>query len=194
MSILQWETMAAKVANSINNLPLALGNNVSNFEAMDLITPNRLLLGRNNERCPAGDMLITSKPDKILTENNKIYQAWFENWLVSCVPNLVVQPKWYKTEHHLKVGDVVLFTKDECNSPTYQYGIVSKAQPGKDGLIRKAIVRYRNASENVDRETNRAVRTLIVIHKVDEVSLSKDLHEMSLKANALYSNSNVRNL
>ena len=78
--------------------------------------------------------------------------------------------------------------------PTYQYGIVSKVQPGKDGLIRKAIIRYRNANENVDRETNRAVRSLIVIHKVDEVSLTKDLHEMLMRANTLFSNTNVRNL
>ena len=59
----------------------------------------------------------------------------------------MLKPKWYKTEYHLKVGDVVLFIKDECNSPTYQYGIVKKVQPGNDGLIRKAVIRYRNVSE-----------------------------------------------
>lgn len=52
LSILQWETVAAEVANSINDLPLALGNIVSDFESMDLITPNRLRLGRNNDRSP----------------------------------------------------------------------------------------------------------------------------------------------
>jgi hypothetical protein len=190
LSILQWETMSSKIANSINDLPLALGNNVSNFESMDLITPNRLLLGRNNERSPVGDMLITTDPDKILKENNKIFQAWFENWLVSSVPNLIEQPKWYKTNHHLKVGDVVLFMKDEAFTPTYQYGMVKEVLPGKDGLIRKAVIRYRNSNEKVDRETNRAVRTLVVIHRIDEVPLMQDLYEMSVKADTLYSDSN----
>jgi hypothetical protein len=52
ISLLQWETLSAEISNSINDLPLSLGNNVSDFEAMDLITPNRLKLGRNNERSP----------------------------------------------------------------------------------------------------------------------------------------------
>ena len=45
----KWETVSAEIANAINDLPLALGNIVSNYENMDLITPNRLRLGRNNE-------------------------------------------------------------------------------------------------------------------------------------------------
>ena len=73
--------------------------------------------------CPAGirhimyiqyDLLKVLKLKSIEIE----IEAWFENWVVSCVPNRVVQPKWYKTEYHVKVGDVVLFTKNECNSPT----------------------------------------------------------------------------
>ena len=49
LSIIQWETVSAEIANAINDLPLALGNIVSDYENMDLITPNRLRLGRNNE-------------------------------------------------------------------------------------------------------------------------------------------------
>ena len=188
LSILQWETMSAKIANSINNLPLALGNKVSNFESMDLITPNRLLLGRNNERSPSGDMLITTSPEKILEDNNRVFRAWFENWLVSCVPNLIYQPKWFDTDHHMKPGDIVLFIKGECNTPVYQYGIVDSIHLAEDGLTREAVVRYRNADEDTDRKTNRAVRSLVVIHKVDEVPIAKDLYEMSLSSKALYSN------
>ena len=150
---------------------------------MDLLTPNRLMLGRNNDRSPTGGMITTSPPDKIINENKKIFQSWFENWLITYVPKLIDQPKWYKTSYHLQVGDVVLFTKDECNSPTYQYGIVKAAIPGTDGLIRKVIVKYRNHHENFDRETNRAVRTLVVIHKVDEINILQDLYEMSCKVN-----------
>ena len=51
LSILHWETLASSIANSINNLPLAIKNK-GDFEFEDLITPNRLLLGRNNDRCP----------------------------------------------------------------------------------------------------------------------------------------------
>ena len=52
MSILQWETIKAEISNAINDLLLALGNIVGDFGQMDLITPNRLGLGRNNDRSP----------------------------------------------------------------------------------------------------------------------------------------------
>ena len=37
-SILQWETVSSEIANAINDLPLALGNIVSDYENMDLNT------------------------------------------------------------------------------------------------------------------------------------------------------------
>ena len=49
LSILQWETLAAEISNSIDNLPLAIGNITGDLENLDLITPNRLRLGRNND-------------------------------------------------------------------------------------------------------------------------------------------------
>ena len=62
-SIIQWETVATEIANCINDMPLALGNISSDFENMDLITPNRLRLGRNNNRSPevvSATILISS--------------------------------------------------------------------------------------------------------------------------------------
>ena len=41
ISLLQWETLASEIANTINDLPLALGNITLQFENMDLLTPNR---------------------------------------------------------------------------------------------------------------------------------------------------------
>ena len=52
ISVLQWETVSQQISNSINNLPIGLGNNVESLENMDILTPNRLILGRNNNRNP----------------------------------------------------------------------------------------------------------------------------------------------
>ena len=60
LSVLQWETVSSEVANAINDLPLTLNGIVSNYETMDLITPNRLKLGRNNDRSPVGPLSVTS--------------------------------------------------------------------------------------------------------------------------------------
>ena len=172
LSVLQWETVVADVANSINDLPLALGNTTSHFESMDLITPNCLRLGRNNDRCPVGSLCVTNKASSILEANKCIFDTWFENWLLCHVPKLVCQPKWFKTDEHLKEGDIVLFVKNESViSSTYQYGIVKSVIVGNDGIVRKTILRYRNYNENVDRETYRSVRGLVIIHPVNELNI-----------------------
>ena len=60
---------------------MALGNLVSDFENLVLITPNRLHLGRNNDRSPVSPMKVTGNYQKVLEENKKVYNAWFEGWL-----------------------------------------------------------------------------------------------------------------
>ena len=180
LSVLQWETVAAQVANNINDLPLALGNKTSNLEMMDLLTPNRLRLGRNNERSPTGCMLVTTDHNRILEENKAIVETWFENWLVSHVPKLIEQPKWFKNEECIKKGDIVLFRKEEkVLSSTYQYGMVEAVEKSNDGLIRRAQIRYRNAAESTDRYTHRAVRQLVVIHHADETTFTQELAKVS---------------
>ena len=62
---------------------------------MDLITPNRLRLGRNNDRSPISPMKIIGSTQKIIEENKKIFNSWFEAWLTSHVPKLMHQPKWF---------------------------------------------------------------------------------------------------
>ena len=179
-SILQWETVGAQISNTINDMPLALRNLVSDFEEMDLVTPNRLTLGRNNNRSPVGPLYVSNDPSKFFTNNENVFNAWFEAWLTSHVHKLMPQPKWYKTNHHIKQGDIVLFLKKEGKlNTTYQYGIVKSAEPGRDGIIRKAILKYRNHTETFDRETCRAVRQLVVIHCVDELNIIQELGKIA---------------
>ena len=71
LSVLQWECLVAQVANGINNLPLGLGNKVECLEDLDIITPNRLLLGRNNNRCPSGPLTAQDSFKRILKTNGK---------------------------------------------------------------------------------------------------------------------------
>ncbi len=68
MTCLQWDTLFSRISNSIDNLPLALGN-TSNETALgyEIITPNRLKLGRNNYRSLEGsgidlEMIKNDKP------------------------------------------------------------------------------------------------------------------------------------
>ena len=178
LSILQWETMSAVIANTINNLPLAVGN-VTDCENMDLLTPNRLLLGRNNERGPSGEFVVSKNPTQMIKENTKIYDAWFESWLVNHVPKLMKQTKWFRHEN-LHVGDVVLFKKvDSIISRNYTFGRVIDVIPGADGNVRQVRVEYQNENEIGKRETTRSVRSLVLIHSIEDVNVEEEMFKMA---------------
>ena len=154
---------------------------------MDLLTANRLHLGRNNDRSSIGPMMVTNNPDKFLFTNEKLFNTWFECWLISHVPKLMHHPKWFQTDRDVKVGDVLLFSKQENQlSLTHQYGMISELSRSSDDKIRKATVRYRNSTEAVDRFTNRAVGKLIVIHPVDKLNMMEDLGQIATIAGMQY--------
>lgn len=180
LSILQWETFSARAANSINDLPLGVRDYNGNLEALDIITPNRLRLGRNNERSPTGDFVVSNDTSKIILQNQNVYNTWFELWLTTHVPGLIAKPKWFKSESNLKKGDVVLFTKqDSVLCSTYQFGIVDSVELSRDGKVRKVNVRYQNAGESTKRTTYRSARNLVVIHRIDDTCIMNDLYKAS---------------
>ena len=180
LSILQWETVGSQIANSINDLPISLGSIVADLENLDLITPNRLRLGRNNERSPVGAMNVTNDPSKFVKLNKQIYNTWFEAWLISHVPSLMEHPKWFNSDKDLQVGDIVLFLKNENGlTNDYQYGMIDQVHKGIDDKIRSVDVRYRNHNEKTDRITHRASRQLLVIHQIDDVDIMVELGEVA---------------
>ena len=175
LSVLQWEALSSVMANTINDLLIGLGNIISDYENMDLITPNRLQLGKNNDGGPAATMEETGNFDRILKENRKIFNSWFEAWLISHVPNLMNRPKWFSADHGIKICGVVLFLKqDRVLINSYQYGIVNEVVPSKDGVIRKVIV-----------------CDLVLIHPIDELNLMEELGKVASIANKEYEATNI---
>ena len=187
LSVLEWETLCSSIANTINNLPVAIGNEVEDLENLDLITPNRLRLARNNERSPVGSLEVTGKVEKLLRLKTEAFQSWWQAWLTSALPKLVPRPKWFRNDEDIKKGDIILFDKSEGSFVgDYQYGMVDSVKVGTDGKIRAVTVKYRNASENVSRTTFRAVRKLVIIHRVDEIDLMEELGEAALNVSAYF--------
>ena len=86
------------------------------------------MLGRNNDRSPIGSLTVA---------NNDIFNIWFKCWLISYVPTLTHQPKWFNSDRDTKIGDVILFLKsDKEFEKQYQYSMVKDVKLGKDGKIR----------------------------------------------------------
>ena len=159
LSTIQWETIMQQIANSINNLPIGVKNKVEDLENLDIITPNRLILGRNNNRCPNSPVEVTNDYKRIIETNTNIFKAWFNAWLISYVPTIIERPKWHDSDRKVNVGDVF---------------------EGDDGYVRHVEIEYMNHNENIRRKTHRGVRDIVMIHPIDELDLYHELSEMMI--------------
>ena len=178
LSTICWETVFAEIANSINDLPIGLASRCVDLGNLDLLTPNRLLLGRNNDRSPVEPVELTGSHDRILDANNEIFEIWFKCWLTEYVRKLMEQQKWFKGDRELSVGDIVLFKKAEkeleCH---YKYGMIKELKRSQDNIARSAVVEYQNAEESVRRTTLRGIRELVLIQHIDEIGIMEELDE-----------------
>ena len=105
-----------------------------------------------------------------------LYAAWFSIFNDALLPNLIgsQQPKWYHHDQDLKPGDVVLFKRDSgLLAGPWVMEMVDEVVKGRDGLIREVGIRYSNFSESSPRLTTTAVRSVVRLINVDEIS-SKD--------------------
>ena len=75
-------------------------------------------------------------------------------------------------------------------SSEYRYGMVESVEIGRDNKIRGAYVRYRSHDSNTNQITYRAVRSLVIIHSVDEINVMQELGEIAISVD----NENRRNL
>ena len=184
--MIHWKSLGDQVANSINNLPIGIGNASKDLENIDLITPNRLLFARNNDRCPAGTLNISNDLGKLIEQNNKLFTVWFKAWLTSYVPTLMHQPKWFQSDRDPKVGDVVLFLKsDKEFEKIYQYGLIKDLKVSRDKKIREIEIEYQNFNERTKRFTKRGTREVVVIHPVHELGLLRELNILSNKVSSM---------
>ena len=82
----------------------------------EIVTPNRLLLGRNNQRSltfVAEFETGLQQYNERLLRNSTINDTWYE-LLLKMVPDLVFRPKWFdNTIHKPQVGDYVFFRHNE---------------------------------------------------------------------------------
>ena len=183
-----WQTFCKLAENAYNNLPIGFSYSryQDNTELVKILTPNMLRVGKLNSRALQGPIRLPVSKKELLEHVEKLYSGWFRIFNDTVVPRLVQQPKWFKVEEHLQEKDIVYFQKSESalGSP-WIIGEVDQVIVGRDGFIRRAIIKYFNASEN-DPEagryhhqlTDRAVRSLVKLWSIDEACLFDDLSEL----------------
>ena len=183
LDILTYETAFLCISNELNNLPICLGSRTSNLDHVDLITPSRLILGRNNRRALGGHARIQG-PSRLMKQMEQVYESWWKVWREERLVDYIPQPrKWTETRGEIKVGDVVIFLKTDkeqsLGDPVWKMGKVKELEISTDGLARTAILEYKNATETVFRTTRRSVRKIAILHREGNLELVQELNEAS---------------
>ena len=177
------QTLLKLVENNYNSLPLGYSydRSVDNTPLFKIITPNFFKMGRNNQRALEGPVRLPTHGGEMLEKVYEMYDAMFKLWANTYVPRLIYRPsKWNKGDDELHIGDLVYFQKspDKKVSSTWIIGMVEQLPVGRDGKVRKVLIKYQNHGETQPRITERAIRTLVKIYDVEEYILQEDLQEL----------------
>ena len=180
VDLLSFETNLAWIANELNNLPICLGSRTENLDHLDLITPNRLILGRNNRRAMTGYARI-STPSRLMDQMDKIYRSWWKIWKEEKLEQYIPQSsRWTKTSVQPVVGDIVVFIKVENDvgfgESTWGVGRVQDVEISEDGVARTITIQYKNATEGVFRSTRRSVRKVAILCSENVLELVDELN------------------
>ena len=186
-SALDWETVFCEISNVINSLPLAMMRRLkSQDEVADFVTPNTLLLGRNNNREPAGTFQFSSNVGRIIEVNRDIiedfYQILFSLWQF-LIPRAKVSGRWRVSLDKLACGDIVMFQKTKTRARDgWQMGRIVEIVKDR---YRQVIVRYCNSEDGVFRETQRSERSLLLIKALEESDLGTSEHQAIIAGDLL---------
>jgi hypothetical protein len=92
-TLIGWETVFARISNHIDNLPIARGSaSAPNYLGWEIITPNRLKLGRNNFRQLEGEIELTGGPQTMLERNRLLSEKWYQLF-IDRIPLLIPKPE-----------------------------------------------------------------------------------------------------
>ena len=175
-SVLQFETALAYIAAELNNLPFCLGNRYSNLDGLDLLTPSRLLMGRNNSRTAMGRLTVET-PGKMLESIDEIERAWWQVFKNARLADFFPKPKkWSTTSHQPMVGQIVVFLRDLSNSfgsSIFRIGRIKRVFESKDDIVRKVEIEYRLWQSKTTSSVIRSLRDVAVL----EVEADLDLGE-----------------
>ena len=175
----QWETLFSLIANQVDNTPLAKGNASNGSDlGFDILTANRIKLGRNNYRAMHGsgvDLHMSANLSRLLERNQELYEFWYKSYIDNIHQFALKPSKWPRSDELPVVGDVVLFVFKE--DPTYS----KKYADWKLGRVvvvetRMIAVEYvsgvRRSGETVKRNLQRNPRDVVVLLGAEELAIN----------------------
>jgi len=178
---LEFQTMLYMAANLSNERPIGARLQVQD-DAVEVITPNTLLLGRAG---PTGDSrgyefqgypFVRLRAVQI--EVNKFWQRWSQ----LAGPGLFIRPKWHSKARNVAVGDLVWLADQNALRGQFRLGRVVEVAPDVNGVVRDVKVRTCpscpvasgkrpekiSSDQRLSMVLSRDVRRLVVLLPVEE--------------------------
>jgi len=182
MTSIQWETTFAKVASALNDLPLAHGDTShTNNLGFEILTPNRLLIGRNNFRSLEGvgiDLINSQIPTEILDRNKEITAFWYQEFLDN-IHMLMLKPSKFlvssdpPTEHSIVLFTLLdgLYSKEQI---VWKLGKVIEVDSRRVKI--SYISRIPKIGSPIKSEVYRNFREISLIYSVDDIFINTREH------------------
>ena len=146
LSVPELELAFRKVSSLVNSRPVYAYSKPGageGSEFLEQLTPNHLLLGRSGPDAvhPQWDML--AGPHARLSYVSDLTQAWWRQWTVHNLADLVPTRAWRTEQRAVQPGDIVLVEYDSKVKTNYKLArVVLQEISVSDGLVRTVVVRY----------------------------------------------------
>ena len=170
-TLIGWETLFCRIASQVDDLPIARGASTAATDlGWEIITPNRLKLGRNNYRNLEGEIVLDNNPQTQLDRNREIFAGWYKLFLERI--HLFVPLSVKIESRDIQLGDVVLFL--------FQDGITGRFQTWKLGLVvqllssRTVLIQYSIGGAGT-KQIRRSVRQISIVLGADEIASTSRL-------------------
>ena len=142
LSMPELLTAFTEAANLLNERPI--GTLPAVDEAVHILTPNMLLLGRSLAQNPGGYEGMTSLHARVMLVQGVVDNFW-KAWTRLYAPTLVQQSKWLHQEPRgIRLGDVVIVPDSNTLRGEYRLARVVKVVPSRDGICRRVVIAYKN--------------------------------------------------
>ena len=145
-----------------------------NPDLPSLVTPNRLLMGRNNYRVPVGEM-TELPPPYMLNRHNEITRMILDTILENQT-SLMRRSKWIKDDREPEIGDIVMFTPVENDvRQDWKLGKITARidSDHNDGVVFEVTYVGNNSKHKT---TRRCQRDLVMLIRVDEPEYNTRAH------------------
>ena len=157
------------------NYPLAKGNtNKKSIFGFDILTANRIKMGRNNNRSLAGSGIkleLTPNLSRMLENNRKIFSAWSKLFIENIHALNLRPPKWEESGRQPRLDDIVLFVHNDAvhadDATRWKLGKISKV---KDRAVEVMFyVQTPSTKKMVPHVVQRNPRDISILFSLDEV-------------------------